>query len=71
MTKEEAARAGIENPRSYFRVDNGKANLAPPADKSTWRRHVSVQLGNGETIPHAGDNVGVVAAWEWPDPPKT
>jgi hypothetical protein len=62
MTKEEAARAGVEKPYHYFRVNNGKANLAPPSDQSTWRRLVSVQLGNGETIPHAGDSVG------WPDP---
>lgn len=68
MSKDEAARAGVAEHWSYFRVDNGKANLAPPADKSTWRHHVSVQLGNGETIPHAGDNVGVVTQWNWPDP---
>jgi hypothetical protein len=68
MTKDEAARAGVDNHRSYFRVDNGKANLAPPAENSTWHRHVGVQLGNGVNIPHAGDNVGVVTAWNWPDP---
>jgi hypothetical protein len=68
MSKDEAARAGVSEPRLHFRIDNGKANLAPPADKTTWRRLGSVQLGNGEAIPHAGDSVGVVTAWEWPDP---
>lgn len=69
MTTNEAGKAGIaeERRRLYFRVDNGKANHAPPAEKSTWYHHVSVQLGNGENIPHEGDSVGVVTAWEWPD----
>ena len=70
MTEKEAGKAGLaeHQRRSFFRVDNGKANLAPPAKQSTWRRHISVQLGNGESIAHAGDSVGVVTAWEWPDP---
>jgi hypothetical protein len=67
MTREEAARAGIENARLYFRVDNGKSNLAPPAEHSTWHHLVSVQLGNGRPGT-AGDDVGVVAPWAWPDP---
>jgi hypothetical protein len=68
MTKDEAIKAGVENHRSHFRVDNGKANLAPPAENSNWYRIVSVQLGNGRQIPHAGDSVGVVTSWNWPDP---
>jgi hypothetical protein len=67
MTKDEAAKAGIETPRSFFRVDNCKANMAPPADRSTWRRLVSVSLGNGRGAIR-GDSVGVVTAWTWPDP---
>jgi hypothetical protein len=34
MSEAEAARAGVENRRAYFRVQNGKANLSPPADAS-------------------------------------
>jgi AAA domain len=70
MTKDEAVKAGLaeDQRRLFFRVDNGKANLAPPAERSTWRRHISVQLGNGESVAHAGDSVGVVDTWEWPDP---
>jgi hypothetical protein len=67
MTKDEAARAGIEKHWSFFRVDNGKANLAPPPEKTTWRQIVSVPLGNarGET---PEDSIGVVTPWTWPDP---
>src|SRR6202012_3480060 len=54
MSEDEAARAGVESRRSYFRVDNGKANLAPPAEGSTWRQLVNVQLRNGHPIPHTG-----------------
>lgn len=70
MTKEEAGKLGIgeDRRRSFFRVDNGKSNLAPPAERSTWRRHISVPLGNGGSGTHPGDSVGVVTAWEWPDP---
>jgi hypothetical protein len=60
MTADEAARAGVENRRSYFRVENGKANLAPPSDLAEWYRIESVDLGNG-------DSVGVVTRWQWPD----
>jgi hypothetical protein len=44
MTKEEAERAGVERHRAYFRVDNGKANLAPPPEGSDWFHMVSVDL---------------------------
>ncbi|MGH6978003.1 MAG: AAA family ATPase [Brevundimonas sp.] len=67
MTKDEAERAGVDKARSYFRVDSGKANLAPPPDGSTWYRMASVDLGNGTGI-RPSDNVGVVSSWQWPDP---
>lgn len=67
MTDAEAAKAGVENRRSFFRVDNGKANLAPPSDKATWYHLVGVPLGNGPGGTD-GDVVGVVTQWEWPDP---
>lgn len=66
MSKDEASKAGIANPRSFFRVDNGKANLAPPAESSTWREIVSVSLGNDRGAIR-GDSVGVVMPWTWPD----
>lgn len=61
MTKEEAEAAGVENHRLYFRVDNGKANLAPPSDDATWCYLENVNLPNG-------DAVGIVVPWAWPDP---
>jgi AAA domain len=67
MPKEEAERFDIgEDRRSYVRVDNGKANLAPPSDKATWFRLHNFQLGNGDPIRHAGDEVGVVTSWKPP-----
>lgn len=70
MTADEAARAGVENRKGYFRVDSGKANLAPAStDGSRWYRMESVSLGNGGGGNlDLGDSVGVVTAWEWPDP---
>jgi AAA domain len=67
MTKDEGARAGIENHRLYFKTFNDKANLQPPADKAEWFELVSVDLGNGP-LHGPGDSVGVVTKWEWPDP---
>jgi hypothetical protein len=61
MTDDEGHKAGVENHRRFFRIDNGKANLAPPADQTSWHEIVSHTLPNG-------DNVGVVTEWEWPDP---
>jgi len=65
MTSEEAARAGIETPRLYFRVDNGKANLAPP-EATAWHKLEPRTLPNGETE-FDGDSVAVVTPWAWPD----
>ena len=74
MTEDEAGKAGVDNRRLFFRVDNGKANLAAPVDGADWYKLVSVDLGNG-TPPNGidinryeGDSVGVVTAWQWPDP---
>ena len=75
MSKDEGEKAGVENHRLYFRTYNDKANLAPPADKSDWFELKSVDLGNGPGMEVGGvrfnapgDSVGVVQAWEWPDP---
>lgn len=66
MTTDEAKKAGVENRRSYFRVDNGKSNMAAPADRATWYKLEGQPLGNG---PYGtdGDSVAVVTTWEWPD----
>ena len=67
MTPDEATKAGVENPRSYFRSDNGKLSMAPPSDKATWFHLASVDLGNAPSF-QQGDQVGVVTEWTWPDP---
>jgi AAA domain len=66
MTKDEAEKANIDNRRSYFRISNGKANLAPPPDNAWWCRIQSVPLRNG-LLEAPGDLVGVVTAWQWPN----
>lgn len=66
MTKDEAARAGVENHRTYFRVESGKTNMAAPADAADWYHVEGFDLGNGEAG-KPGDNVGVVTRWAWPN----
>jgi hypothetical protein len=66
MTKDEAANLNIEHHRLYFRVDDGKSNLQPPADGATWYQLVNVDLPNGP-MGTIGDKVGVVTRWEKPD----
>ncbi len=67
MSKEEAERAGVEpeKRRLHFRVDDGKANMAPPMESASWYRMDSVDLGNGRGL-EPSDNVGVATAWEMP-----
>lgn len=57
MSKEEAEKLGIAETeaRFFFRVDNDKANLAPPGS-TTWYRMNNVDLDNG-------DAVGVACPW--------
>jgi hypothetical protein len=63
LSEKEALRLGIPDMEAtgIFRVDNGKANLAPPADKAVYRRMVGVELANGEWI-------GVATGYTLPDP---
>lgn len=46
MTAEEAEKARVENRSQYFRMDNGKANMAPRSDKSEWFKVISIPLDN-------------------------
>lgn len=70
MSEAEAAKAGIERRRSYFRVDDGKSNLTPPMDNAQWYRLASATLKNGP-LGIDGDDVGVVTSWTMPDPMAT
>ncbi|SDR52656.1 plasmid and phage replicative helicase [Rhizobiales bacterium GAS113] len=69
MTKEEGEKAGVTTHRLYFRLENGKANLAPPPERADWFHLHSVALGNGDPIDPLddGDHVAVVTNWDWPD----
>jgi urease gamma subunit len=62
VTEDDATRLCVtpEDARGLFRVDDGKANLAPPADAATYRRMVGVQIANGEWV-------GVATAFTMPD----
>lgn len=52
LSADDAARCGIDETeaRSIFRVDDGKANLAPPAHAAVYRKMDGVNIANGETI---------------------
>lgn len=62
VSEEDAINAGVPQAEALglFRIDNGKANLAPPSDKAVYRRMVSVELGNNELI-------GVATEYKLPD----
>ncbi|CAB4151160.1 AAA domain containing protein [uncultured Caudovirales phage] len=62
MSADDAARLGIDEAeaRSIFRVDDGKANLAPPADAAVYRKMIGVKIDNGEWI-------GVCVDFKLPD----
>jgi hypothetical protein len=70
MTNEEADLFGVprEERQLYVRLDDGKANMAPPADKARWFRLASVALGNGQVNPlyPKGDNVQAIETWAPP-----
>ncbi len=71
-----ALKHGIENPRSYIRINTAseKANMAPARIGDDWYELVSVSLQNSVLSPDDGggpipaDQVGVVVDWKPPDP---
>ncbi|MEO1948731.1 AAA family ATPase [Thioclava sp.] len=62
VSEADALKLGVDDfeAKSIFRVDDGKANLAPPADRAVWRKMQGVQLDNGEWV-------GVCVVHEMPD----
>lgn len=67
MSAEEAEKAEVPSSerRRYFRVDDGKSNMAPPVERAEWRKLVGVGLGN-DTPDGPEDFVGVVTGWTMP-----
>lgn len=63
MSKDDAEKTGVDVTAmwSYFRVDTGKSNMAPPASAADWYHMVSVEIANG-------DKVGVATSWTCPQP---
>ena len=62
MSNDEAEEFGLQVDQRgwYLRIDDAKANMAPPSAKTHWLERKSIMLPNG-------DNVGAVSTWE---PPK-
>lgn len=62
VTEDDALKLGVDpaDARGIFRVDDGKANLAPPAHAAVYRRMIPVEIDNGEWI-------GVAVAFDMPD----
>ena len=62
VSEEDALKLGVDpgEARGIFRVDDGKANLAPPSHAAVYRRMASVELENGEWI-------GVCTPYDLPD----
>ncbi len=61
MAEAEAAQAGVDDHRYFFRIGEVEANLAPPSsERNRWFRKVSVEIDNGA-------RVGAVERWQWPD----
>jgi len=62
ISPEEAIRLGVpeESSKGIMRIDDGKSNLAPPAEVAVYRRMIGVQIENGEYV-------GVCVPFEMPD----
>ena len=62
VSQEDAQKLGVSEHESLgiFRVDDGKANLAPPAANALYRRMHGVELPNGEYV-------GVCIPFKMPD----
>ena len=62
VSQEDALKLGVSETEALgiFRVDDGKANMAPPAAKAVYRRMVGVKLPNGEYV-------GVATEFAMPD----
>ena len=62
ITEDEAVRLGVSEKEAsgLFRVDDGKANLAPPTHAAVYRKMIGQQIANGEWV-------GVAIEYKMPD----
>ena len=62
ITEDEAVRLGVSEKEAsgIFRVDDGKANLAPPTHAAVYRKMIGEQIPNGEWV-------GVAIEYKMPD----
>ena len=62
VSEDDAIKLGVNEKEAIgiFRVDDGKANLAPPASAAVFRRMEGVQIANGEWV-------GVATQYTLPD----
>lgn len=62
VSVDDAIQLGVspDEATGLFRVDDGKSNLAPPADRAVYRRMIGVQLANEEWV-------GVCIPFKLPD----
>jgi hypothetical protein len=68
MSDKEAQEMGVapQTRRRYVRIDNVKANMAPPASGAEWIELKSVPLGNRTAEYPEGDEVQVAVKWTPP-----
>lgn len=62
LCEKEASRLGIstKEAKTIFKIEDGKANLAPPLEDSIYRKMIGVKIDNGEYI-------GVAVEYSLPD----
>ena len=62
ISEDDAVKLGIplDDARGIFRIDDGKANLAPPAAAAVYRKMIGVKIANGEYV-------GVCVPFNLPD----
>lgn len=62
ITPEDAMALGVDEQQAkgIMRIDDGKANLAPPSEKAVYRQMISVEIANGE-------HIGVAVEFKLPD----
>ena len=68
MTEEEAKdlNVPIADRKSFVRMDDAKANLAPEAAKARWFKLIGVSLGNSDQTYPNGDFVQAIEHWDAP-----